>query len=63
MPPSRIFDPRDGGIRAQALFLFEKPGPKANASGFISRDNDDPTAENIFRFMNQAGIPRKKTCL
>jgi hypothetical protein len=42
------FDPLDGGIKAEALFLFEKPGPQAAGSGFISRNNDDPTAENTF---------------
>jgi len=30
-------------------------------SGFISRNNDDPTAEATFKFMQQAGIPRKLT--
>jgi len=57
------FDPWDGGVDAQALFLFEKPGPQASSSGFISRDNDDKTAENTFNFMRSAAIPRKQTCL
>ncbi|RYD85965.1 MAG: uracil-DNA glycosylase, partial [Verrucomicrobiaceae bacterium] len=30
-------------------------------SGFISRNNDDPTAEATFKFMQQAGIPRAET--
>jgi hypothetical protein len=30
-------------------------------SGFISRNNDDPTAEATFRFMQSAGIPRNLT--
>jgi Uracil DNA glycosylase superfamily len=58
------FDPFDGGIDAQLLFLFEKPGPMTDGqtgSGFISRNNDDPTAEATFRFMQSAGIPRKLT--
>lgn len=63
------FDPLDGGIDASMLFLFEKPGPMTArdtsgmraGSGFISRDNDDQTAEATFNFMNQAGIPRKCT--
>jgi hypothetical protein len=63
------FDPLDGGVDAKALFLFEKPGPmtdatktgKRSGSGVISRDNDDPTAEATFRFMQDAGIPRKLT--
>ena len=63
------FDPLDGGIDASLLFLFEKPGPMTarrdnpKASGFISRDNDDPTAEATFSFMQQAGIPRAETVL
>ena len=73
-PPARIevpdFDPLDGGVDAIILFLFEKPGPMTSTttgartrtgSGFISRDNDDSTAENTFTFMREAGIPRKQT--
>ena len=29
--------------------------------GFISRDNDDPTAEASFRFYREAGIDRKQS--
>ena len=61
------FDPRDGGTNADILFLFEKPGPMTSArgkgSGFISRDNDDPTAENIFDFMKKAKLPRNRTVI
>jgi hypothetical protein len=63
------FDPLDGGINARLLFLFEKPGPMTSAentrrgSGFISRDNDDPTAEATGSFMRTAGIPRAATVL
>lgn len=32
-------------------------------SGFISRDNDDPTAENTFRFMRAAGVDRTRTVI
>jgi len=58
------FDPLDGGVFAQILFLFEKPGPMTSAdggSGFISRNNDDPSAEATFDFMRRAGIPRRQT--
>ena len=62
------FDPDDGGIDAQILFLFEKPGPMSattigqrKGSGFISRDNDDPTAQNTFQLMSRASIPRRST--
>jgi hypothetical protein len=57
-----FFDPFDGGTRAQVLFLFEKPGPLAASSGFISRDNDDPTAAATFGFMKAAGLERELTC-
>ena len=65
------FDPLDGGINARALFLFEKPGPmtdanrsgKRHGSGFVSRDNDDPTAAAVFQFMHKASIPRHETIL
>jgi len=61
------FDSFDGGINARILFLFEKPGPmtadagrgRRAGSGFISRNNDDPTANAIFEFMD--GIPRLET--
>lgn len=58
------FDPLDGGVNARALFLFEKPGPmtaEQHGSGFISRNNDDPTAEATVEFMQKAGIPRELT--
>lgn len=65
------FDPLDGGVEALALFLFEKPGPMTShsrqgyraGSGFISRNNDDPTAEATFNFMRTAGIPRELTVI
>ena len=63
------FDPLDGGIHADMLFLLEKPGPmtsrkhKRPGSGFISRNNDDPTAEALFNFMHEAGIPRQRSVL
>jgi hypothetical protein len=63
------FDPLDGGVKADMLFLLEKPGPmtspshKRRGSGFISRDNNDPTAEAIFLFMRAAGIERSRTVL
>lgn len=59
------FDPFDGGAEAQALFLFEKPGPKTSeaggGSGFISRNNNDPSAKSTWKFMGDAGIPRELT--
>jgi len=63
------FDPLDGGVNARVLFLFEKPGPmtaasgKRTGSGFISRNNDDATAEATINFMQQASIPRELTVI
>jgi len=51
------------------LFLFEAPGPKAvdtdshKGSGFISRDNDDQTAENFYYLNKKAGLDRQQTVL
>jgi hypothetical protein len=47
------FDPLDGGTNAECLFLLEAPGPKAVASGFISRNNPDETARNL---LNQQAV-------
>lgn len=55
------FDPWDGGIDAEVLYLLEAPGPKAVLSGFISRNNPDETAKNFFELNIEAGIPRKRT--
>ena len=57
------FDPMDGGVNAKILFVLQNPGPKAVASGFISRNNDDPTAHNTFELLQEAGIPREDTLL
>lgn len=66
------FDPMDGGTAATFLFLFEKPGPMTSistgrsnrrGSGYISRNNDDPTAEATFHFMLEAGVPRRSSVL
>ena len=53
------FDPCDGGENAEVLFLLEAPGPKAVKSGFISRNNNDATAKNLFELNVAAGISRK----
>jgi uracil-DNA glycosylase len=55
------FDPWDGGVTADLLYLLEAPGAKAVFSGFISRNNPDETAKNFFELNLAAGIPRKRT--
>jgi len=57
------FDPCDGGVTARALFLLEAPGPQAVASGFVSRNNPDPTARNMCELLSEAGLLRKDTLL
>ncbi len=57
------FDPLDGGTAARVLFVLEKPGPGIHPGGFVSRDNDTPTAAAIRAFMAQAGLPRRETAL
>lgn len=61
------FDPLDGGIEAQCLFLFEAAGGKTirgggtNGSGFASRDNDDASAQKFFDLNNEEAFDRRRT--
>lgn len=55
------FDPHDGGVNAQCLFLLEAPGARAVGSGFVSRNNPDETAKNFFLLNAQAGLDRRCT--
>lgn len=57
------FDPWDGGINSECLFLLEAPGRNAVASGFISRNNNDETAKNFFHLNREAGLPRERSIL
>lgn len=60
------FDPLDGGVEAQCLFLFEAaggktiPGGRTKGSGFASRNNNDASAEKFFE-LNDGILDRKKT--
>ena len=62
-PSIPYFDPWDGGVNAECLFLLEAPGSNALASGFISRNNNDETAKNFFILNREAGLPRERTIL
>jgi uracil-DNA glycosylase len=55
------FDPLDGGVHAECLFLLEAPGRRAKGSGFVSRNNPDETAKNFFELNEKAGLPRLRT--
>lgn len=57
------FDPCDGGIHSEVLFLLEAPGRKAIGSSFISRNNPDPSARNMCTLLNTVGLPRTITLL
>ena len=54
------FDPADAGVSARVLLLFESPGDKTlagpNGSGFISADNDDETAKNVWEARDAEGM-------
>ena len=55
------FDPHDGGFHADCLFLLMMWSPKTANTCFMSRDNPDETAKNIFLLMREAGIDRNRT--
>lgn len=55
------FDPLDGGVDAECLFLLEAPGRKAVRSGFVSRNNPDETASNFFKLNEEANLRRNCT--
>lgn len=55
------FDPLDGGVNAECLFLLEAPGRKAVGSGFVSRNNPDETAKNFFNLNCEAKLERTRT--
>jgi uracil-DNA glycosylase len=42
---------------------LEAAGPKAKESGFISRNNNDMSAENMFRFLKKADLSREVSLL
>jgi hypothetical protein len=56
-------DPNDGGVHARMLVLLESPGPRAVGTGFVSRDNPDPSARNIGRLLDGAGFARAEVLL
>jgi uracil-DNA glycosylase len=57
------FDPWDGGVEARVLCIQQAPGRKAIETGFVSRNNPDETARNMFEICREAGIDRKLTVL
>jgi uracil-DNA glycosylase len=57
------FDPCDGGVKARALFLLEAPGARAVETGFVSRNNPDPTAKNMCDLLSTASLLRGRTVI
>jgi uracil-DNA glycosylase len=60
------FDPDDGGVDAEALLLFQDPGPKVGTAkklgtGFISEDNPDQTALRVKNIKKSTGLNRTRT--
>jgi len=56
------FDPTEAGTKATILGLFEAPGPKAAppaGSGFVSADNNDQTAQNMWTLLRETQIDRR----
>lgn len=56
------FDPAEAGVEARVLIVLEAPGPMTNpdggrvGSGFVSVDNNDGTAENLWNLRNEVGL-------
>ena len=57
------FDPFDGGVNAKVLFVQKAPGEGAKRSSFVSRDNDDVSAENMNELSRESGLERTDTIL
>jgi uracil DNA glycosylase superfamily protein len=53
--------PAYGGVDARVLCVLRDPGPMTNdelgGSGFLSPENDDPTARRFAALLDAAGIP------
>ena len=56
-------DPMDGGLAARVLIVLERPGRGVAGVGLVSRDNATPTARNLRRFLQEAGLAREETLL
>lgn len=64
------FDPDEAGTLARILLMLEAPGaratggegprPKAKGSGFVSPDNNDQTAANMWSLLREAGVERRR---
>ena len=57
------FDPKNGNEQAKFLIVLEAPGPQAINSGIISIENDDPTARNLRKLLDEAKIHREEVVI
>ncbi|NJC21459.1 uracil-DNA glycosylase [Arthrobacter pigmenti] len=60
------FDPSMAGVNTKVLVLLEAPGRRATASrgsGFVSIDNNDGTAANLFTLFQESGLQRADVAL
>ncbi|MBC8103279.1 MAG: N-acetylglucosamine-6-phosphate deacetylase [Cytophagales bacterium] len=57
------FDPADGGTDAQILLLLETPGGRGAGSGFVSSNNPDSTARNLWEMREASGLKREQTLI
>lgn len=58
-----FFDPAEASIGARILLLLEAPGRRSAppmGSGFVSPDNNDQTAQNMWLLLRDAGIDRAR---
>lgn len=55
------FDPTEAGVEARILLLLEAPGRRSAleaGSGFVSPDNNDQSAQNMWELLRDAGVDR-----
>ena len=57
------FDPLDGGVEANLLFVQKAPGVKTKSTCFVSRNNPDIAAKYMFELLYEVGLKRKDTVL
>ncbi len=60
------FDPTEAGVTARIALLLEAPGRRSAldaGSGFVSPDNNDQTAANMWDLLHEAGIDRAEDCV
>lgn len=65
MPEAAIpyFDPTEAGVNARILLLLEAPGRRSaleRGSNFVSPDNDDQSAQNMWELLAEVGTDRSR---